>query len=58
MEMKDLTAAIEQTEKKLDALVDPLIKRIEAIEKDPNATELKNELKQYQLDNKKPLMNC
>ena len=42
MEMKDLTAAIEQTEKKLDALVDPLIKRIEAIEKDPNATELKN----------------
>ena len=55
MEMKDLTAAIEQTEKKLDALVDPLIKRIEAIEKDPNATELKNELKQYQLDNKKTI---
>lgn len=55
MEMKDLTAAIEQTEKKLDALVDPLLKRIEAIEKDPNATELKNELKQYQLDNKKTI---
>ncbi len=50
---KTLQTAIEDTEKKLNALVDPLIKRLEKNE--PITEELKKELNQYQADNKKAI---